>query len=476
MPFPNVNQGWAGRALSPQSVSFTAPGQPQAPPQPIGTNRSEILAYMLQQPRGPAPLSAGQAIVEGLGKGLEGWAVGNAKDKEARQKSERGRMMADFLLGDKVAADDPRRATMATMLAEGWDLGPFGGVAMDRLGFGTPQAPIKVGKDESLLDPNTYEPLYQPPPGTDDLKPQVVEIQDPNGPPGATIKVWSYPDGRMVPVGQAPGEAPPERPWWAPEGGGVDPAYIEGQRAGATNITNTIGPDGIDYGEPEKGTVFARDDDGNIILEPDPNNPQYLRPVQVPIGGGSVERERLAGEAAANVRGSQKKRTADVVVDSVDRALDSIEKNPAGTTGWGGAFLQYLPGAEAQSVQQRLLTIKANIGFDRLQLMRESSPTGGAVGQVSNFENQLLQATFGALEQSQNSDELGYNLRRIGALYSVVTGDSEQTQALAQIGQAVDRGEMTPEQAGQMVEGILSTVPDSGWTALPGGVRMREIK
>ena len=134
MPFPNVNPGWAGRALSPQSVSFTAPGQPQAPPPPIGTNRSEILAELLRQPRGPAPLSAGQAIVEGLGKGLEGWAVGNAKDKEKSEKTERGRMMAG-LLG--VQPGDPRFEPMATLLAEG-DWAPSSDIIEDKFGLSPP--------------------------------------------------------------------------------------------------------------------------------------------------------------------------------------------------------------------------------------------------------------------------------------------------------------------------------------------------
>ena len=42
--------------------------------------------------------------------------------------------------------------------------------------------------------------------------------------------------------------------------------------------------------------------------------------------------------------------------------------------------------------------------------MREMSPTGGALGQVSNFENQLLQATKGALEIGVDRETMRRNL------------------------------------------------------------------
>jgi hypothetical protein len=66
------------------------------------------------------------------------------------------------------------------------------------------------------------------------------------------------------------------------------------------------------------------------------------------------------------------------------------------------------------------MTIKANISFDKLQAMREESPTGGALGQVSTFELQNLMAVFGSLEQSQDANELSYNLRRVQKVYNDV--------------------------------------------------------
>ena len=245
------------------------------------------------------------------------------------------------------------------------------------------------------------------------------------------------------------------------------------RQSGATRIENNVGPTGVDYGDPGPGLAWRRNPDNTVMTD------EQGLPIAGAFQGGKVAQEAAAAEAKAVIGAGQKERTANIVVDEVDRALARIESNPSGTTGWGGLFMQWAPESDAQFVKERMTTIKANVGFDKLQLMRESSPTGGAVGQVSNFENVLLQATFGSLEQSQRPEDLSYNLRRIGSIYSIVIGEpgmEQQTQALAQIGQAVDRGEMSQEEAMQQVEGILSTVPDSGWTALPGGARMREIK
>ena len=45
--------------------------------------------------------------------------------------------------------------------------------------------------------------------------------------------------------------------------------------------------------------------------------------------------------------------------------------------------------------------------------MREASPTGGALGQVSEREIAFLQALLGDLEQSRNPEILMYNLERL---------------------------------------------------------------
>jgi hypothetical protein len=50
--------------------------------------------------------------------------------------------------------------------------------------------------------------------------------------------------------------------------------------------------------------------------------------------------------------------------------------------------------------------IVAKGGFEMLQQMRETSKTGGALGNISNQEGQQLKAAFGALDRRQNTADV----------------------------------------------------------------------
>lgn len=60
------------------------------------------------------------------------------------------------------------------------------------------------------------------------------------------------------------------------------------------------------------------------------------------------------------------------------------------------------PAADARALVD---TISASIAFDRLDAMRKASPTGGALGQVSEGELALLKATLGSLSFSQSREQ-----------------------------------------------------------------------
>lgn len=112
-------------------------------------------------------------------------------------------------------------------------------------------------------------------------------------------------------------------------------------------------------------------------------------------------------EMAKMIQGDQQLKVVD---QDIDRAL----KQASGwTTGTAGSVLSNLPGTGAHDLFNTLETIRANIGFDKLQAMRNASPTGGALGQVSEFENRLLQSVQGALQQGQTKGQLVSNLRRV---------------------------------------------------------------
>lgn len=102
-----------------------------------------------------------------------------------------------------------------------------------------------------------------------------------------------------------------------------------------------------------------------------------------------------------------------VVGDSIAQAVSQAN---GWTTGLMGAAASGIPGTAAHDLRNTLNTIKSNLGLDKLQNLRDNSPTGGALGQVSEMENILLQSTWGSVEQSQSKEQLIQNLNRIKAI------------------------------------------------------------
>jgi len=106
-----------------------------------------------------------------------------------------------------------------------------------------------------------------------------------------------------------------------------------------------------------------------------------------------------------------------IVLDEISRAKEAINENPFFTTGFVGQLSENIGGTPANNLRTLLEPIKANIGFDRLQRMRDESPTGGALGQVAVRELDFLQAVLGSLDQSQNSGQILENLNRLEDQY-----------------------------------------------------------
>ena len=113
------------------------------------------------------------------------------------------------------------------------------------------------------------------------------------------------------------------------------------------------------------------------------------------------------------------------VIAQVDEALGMISPYTAGLI---GSVSGLIPGTQAKDLQKAIDSIKANIGFDELQAMRDASKTGGALGQVAVQELASLQATLGSLDRTQSPQALYKNLQDIRNRYSKVAGIVSQIQ------------------------------------------------
>ena len=169
---------------------------------------------------------------------------------------------------------------------------------------------------------------------------------------------------------------------------------------------------------------FKQQDDGSIVAinkkNPrdykviNPTDPQAMIDHEAKKKGAIVTAEELAKRAVAQPeKDRQSKATADIVSTDIDRAIKTIDTSILPTTGAVGGLLSNVGGTAARDVSALLDTVKANAGFDTLSKMRAASPTGGALGSITEKELALLQATVGNLEQSQTADQLKDNLRRL---------------------------------------------------------------
>lgn len=139
-----------------------------------------------------------------------------------------------------------------------------------------------------------------------------------------------------------------------------------------------------------------------------------LRGIEGAKAGGStsgkIAAEKAAGapKAAATIAGSAA--TYANVDDLIDAAKEKVGVLTAGPAGAAGKFI---PGTEALALDADLEAIKANLGFDQLQTMRDNSPTGGALGQVAVKEMLALQSTMANLNQNLGPNDLKKALDRV---------------------------------------------------------------
>lgn len=127
-----------------------------------------------------------------------------------------------------------------------------------------------------------------------------------------------------------------------------------------------------------------------------------------PGKGGSPE--EIEAARAANVNKAER------VMSTVDEALGFLE-GAKGTGAIGRQIAQVFGDTESAALKRAITTIQASLAFDELQRMREASPTGGALGAVSEREIDLLQSTIANLSTNQPTDVLDANLRKVKEHY-----------------------------------------------------------
>ena len=107
-------------------------------------------------------------------------------------------------------------------------------------------------------------------------------------------------------------------------------------------------------------------------------------------------------------------KTFDSTSDNLIKDLERLKNHP-GLSNITGVIAGRTPsltaqGREAQALYDKII---ARGGFQELQSLRQSSPTGGALGNVSNQEGQSLRQAFGALDRTQDASSIRNEIDRL---------------------------------------------------------------
>ena len=147
------------------------------------------------------------------------------------------------------------------------------------------------------------------------------------------------------------------------------------------------------------------------------------------------------------------------ITDIKGRLANESAFNPFdNNTGLFGYAMSHVAGTDAHDTANAIDTIEASIGFDRLQKMRDDSPTGGALGQVSNIELALLRKSLGSLKQSSSRAQFVKNLNAIEVQYKKAVAAVEAQQREWYRMQGVDVPEPVTDKSKPAVVGGYSIV------------------
>lgn len=152
------------------------------------------------------------------------------------------------------------------------------------------------------------------------------------------------------------------------------------------------------------------------------NQEQQLQDVRtqgaITQAAGTAAAEAEAKDASQRPKRIQQYRQALTAAGNVETSLDkALGLLSPYSTGFVGARSRGIEGSPSYNLASELETIKANLGFDRLQQMRDSSPTGGALGAIAVQELVALQSTIANLDPNQSEEQIRANLDRVKTHY-----------------------------------------------------------
>jgi len=180
-------------------------------------------------------------------------------------------------------------------------------------------------------------------------------------------------------------------------------------------------------------------------------------------GAKIADRERAKAEA----KRPQATAAYNTATNEIDRLIEDLTtlKNDPGVEGITGLVYGRTPGVTAQARRAEALfdKVMAKGQFRALQDLRNASPTGGALGQITDKENAALRASFGALDRKQatadfkaNIDkvisDLQFSRSNIAGAFNDTYGESAGAPAAGSSTPVAGAGGLSPEEQAELEE------------------------
>jgi hypothetical protein len=216
------------------------------------------------------------------------------------------------------------------------------------------------------------------------------------------------------------------------------------------------------YGIPENTPVYIRPDGSPAIISDGKTTidnrqmgnipPGYQveydeqgRPVRmIPIPGSPAANDADKTEAAGVAQGNKRLTMTDTVTSAADKARALIGGMSTGLVGQG---LAYIGITDAAEVKRQVDVLKSNASIENLTAMRRESPTGGALGAVSDKENAMLASAAGALDPSAGPERFAQALDNYElTLMRIIHGYEAGTQIFEKRKQERASGQQSPQQ------------------------------
>ena len=188
------------------------------------------------------------------------------------------------------------------------------------------------------------------------------------------------------------------------------------------------------FNAPDQGRQIKYDAQGNPTVQQVPGwNEAETAQAQAQAAGQAAG--KVTGEYAGKQLTGEKRREAVRAASGIDASaaqlgrlketVDLLKNHPGfeGITGLSVDRLSSLvPGTDAADAAAQFTVLKSQIAQNVLQMYRQMSETGGAVGQVSDNEQKLFQNNLAALSTMQSPEEMKKSLDRITKFVDDSTG------------------------------------------------------